>query len=115
MRRHWSQRLVAMLGAAWFVLIGIEPAVFGACPAHQSMGARSAHGEHGTAMPMDHGSAVEHQDTGAPADQTDHRCTCPGSCCGPSVAVVASVQTVCALSVRIAGSVRSSESQYRAA
>jgi hypothetical protein len=115
MRRHWSQRLVAMLGAVWFVLIGIEPAAFGACPAHEMAGS-AVHAGHtmpmGDAASMD-GASMEHHDTDAPAGH-EHQCTCPGSCCGPTVVVVPSVQPAFALSRHIAGVPAFSEYQYRA-
>ncbi|MDB4917934.1 MAG: hypothetical protein JWM95_5578 [Gemmatimonadetes bacterium] len=113
MRRHWPERLIGLLGAAWFILIGIDPAAFGACPAHQAPGSVAAHAGHTMAMASGAG-ATAHHDAGAPDSQSEHRCTCPGSCCGPSIVVVPSVQPSFALSMRIAGVSRFAEYQYRA-
>ena len=117
MRRHWSERLIGILGAVWFVLLGIEPAVFGACPAHGLAGAVASHAGHGAAIGhmSAHQTARAGHDGGAPAHDDSHQCTCPGSCCAPTVMDVPSAQPGFALSATFTPEVGAAEQWYRAA
>lgn len=119
MHRRLSHQLLAMFGAVWFILIGIEPAVFGACPAHLTMGAATSHGSQAMAtMPMDaaemHHAAAPGHDAGTPEKHQSHQCTCPGSCCGPSVVAVPSASTPVAVVVTTVWAPSLTSYQYRA-
>jgi hypothetical protein len=117
MRRHWSQRMLALFGAIWFILMGIEPATFGACPMLQSAGPATSLVGHAMPMRMD-GAAAQHeshdgQNSGTPT-QHEHQCTCPGSCCGPTVVPAISLQSTMAIVATVTTAQPSAEHRHRA-
>jgi hypothetical protein len=121
MRMRWcrAQKLFALLGAVWFILVRIEPTVFGACPAHVMAPTPASHGSHAVAsMPMDaaatHHSAAAGDADGTPAEHHSHQCTCPGSCCGASVLATPYAAARLQIVVVVAQTPRLTGNQYRA-
>lgn len=119
MRRHWSLRLLGTLSAVWFILVGIEPATFGACPAHTTASPSAAHSGH--SMHMAAGTAVSHhaRSAGKTSQSSDehgpHQCTCPGSCCGPTLISAPSAQPPYTTTSTFAAKQQAVERVYRAA
>lgn len=79
MRHHRAYRLFALLFAAWFGIVGLEPGALGACPMHWTNAVAAAaamaqvdHDASAMSMPMGHGGQHGHG---------GHHCNCPGQCC----------------------------------
>src|SRR5947209_13248551 len=70
------RRTVSLLLGCWLVVFAAEPAALHVCPVHDS-GSRATHASHHPSPRQGHQS-----------------CSCPGDCCAPSIARLATPPTI---------------------